>query len=81
MTIEIKPETEQLVQEALHKGHFASVDDLIVASLQAWNERTGESGEECRHTPLQAAARIRELRKGLSLGDLKIKNLINEGRR
>jgi uncharacterized protein (DUF433 family) len=33
MTIEIKPETERLVQEAIHSGRFHSVDELIAASL------------------------------------------------
>lgn len=34
-----------------------------------------------RRQALEAVARIRELRKGLTLGGLDIKELINEGRR
>ncbi|NMG39532.1 type II toxin-antitoxin system prevent-host-death family antitoxin [Chelativorans sp. ZYF759] len=37
--------------------------------------------DDKRHQALEAVARIRELRKGLTLGGLDIKELINEGRR
>jgi Arc/MetJ-type ribon-helix-helix transcriptional regulator len=39
MTIEIKPETEQLVKEEIQSGHFHSVDELIVKTVHAWRER------------------------------------------
>jgi Arc/MetJ-type ribon-helix-helix transcriptional regulator len=39
VTVELKPETERLVQEELRNGHFHSVDDLIVASVHAWREK------------------------------------------
>lgn len=81
MTIEIKPETEQLLREAISKWHFASVDELIAKTLQAWSEKGGGLGREVRHTPTEAAARIRELRQGLRLDGIKIRDLINEGRR
>lgn len=37
--------------------------------------------DDKRHQALEAVARIRELRKGLTLGGLDIKELINEGRK
>jgi prevent-host-death family protein len=37
--------------------------------------------DDKRRQALEAVARIRELRKGLTLGGLDIKELINEGRR
>lgn len=39
MPIELKPETERLVQEEIRKGHFHSVDDLIVEGVHAWREK------------------------------------------
>jgi len=39
MHIDIAPETERVVREELHSGHFQSVDDLILSSVQAWRER------------------------------------------
>ena len=39
MTIQLKPETERIVQEELQSGHFQTVDDLIVESVHAWREK------------------------------------------
>ena len=39
MIIEILPETEQLVREEIQRGHFQSVDDLIVTGVRAWREQ------------------------------------------
>jgi Arc/MetJ-type ribon-helix-helix transcriptional regulator len=39
VNIEINPETERLVREELGRGHFRSVDDLIVTAVSAWRER------------------------------------------
>lgn len=39
MNIDIAPETERLVREELSSGHFKSVDELILSSVQAWRER------------------------------------------
>ena len=37
--LELKPETERLVQEEIKSGHFHTVDELIVQSVQAWREK------------------------------------------
>jgi Arc/MetJ-type ribon-helix-helix transcriptional regulator len=39
VTVELKPETERLVQEEIRSGHFHSVDELIVQSISAWREK------------------------------------------
>ena len=39
MTVELKPETERLVQEEIRSGHFHSVDELIVQGVYALRER------------------------------------------
>jgi hypothetical protein len=80
MTITLKPETEQLVRDAIRQWRFESVDELITKTLEAWNERNAIQ-RPSRRTPAEAAAHIRQLREGLTLGGLKIKDLINEGRR
>ena len=43
MSIDIAPETERVVREELRSGHFRSIDDLILSSVQAWRERETES--------------------------------------
>ena len=39
MTVQLKPETERLVQEEIRNGHFHSVDELIVQGIHAWREK------------------------------------------
>ena len=35
MTVELKHETERLVQEELKRGHFGSVEDVIMHAVRA----------------------------------------------
>ena len=37
--MQLKPETERLVQEEIRSGHFDSVDELIVKGIHAWREK------------------------------------------
>jgi Arc/MetJ-type ribon-helix-helix transcriptional regulator len=39
MNVQLKPETEQLVQEEIRNGHFHSVDELIQEGVYAWREK------------------------------------------
>lgn len=39
MTVELKPDTERLVQEEIRRGHFQSLDELIVEGVNAWREK------------------------------------------
>ena len=39
MELEIKPETERLVQDEISRGHFHTVDELIVEGVRAWREK------------------------------------------
>lgn len=38
--MELKPETERLVQEELRNGHVRTVDELIVHGVQALREKS-----------------------------------------
>ena len=40
MTVELKPETERLVQEEIKNGHVHSVDELIVFGVHALREKS-----------------------------------------
>ena len=40
MTVELKPETERLVQEELQRGNFHSVDEVIVQGVYALREKS-----------------------------------------
>ena len=74
---------KRLTEEARQKG--LSLDDYI---LQTVLQQKGSNGApvtnevEKRRNREEAAASIRELRKGVTLGpNLTIRDLINEGRR
>jgi hypothetical protein len=57
MAVELKPETERLVNEEIQRGHFRSVDEMIVQGVYALHEKS-------RSEPL--AAEPRKPRKNLA---------------
>ena len=80
MTINLRPETERLVEEELQNCNFRSVDEMIVEGVQARREGRPLSRELRRKTPSEAVAHIRELRQGSRLpAGVTIKDLIDEG--
>jgi len=81
-TIRLTPHGEALLQKQLASGPYRSPEEVVERAL----ETLAESGEQSRAsgstmTTAEAIADIMELRNGLTLGGLKIKDLINEGRR
>jgi hypothetical protein len=48
MTVELKPETERLVQEEIQKGNVHTVDELIVRGVRALREGTAIAPREPR---------------------------------
>ena len=78
MTITLKPDSERLINEELKRGHYKDAEEVIQRALQtlhAIHQVSLSQVHECQ----EAAARIRELRKGVTLGGLKIQDLIHEG--
>jgi Arc/MetJ-type ribon-helix-helix transcriptional regulator len=75
VTIEIKPEVKAAIDERLKNGTFHDADELITQALAALPPK-----EPRRETRAEAIAHIRQIRQGVSLGGLKIKDLVNEGR-
>ena len=80
MTIELKPEHKRIIEDAVQSGRYHSVDEFLDEAFAAW-KRIDNKPRFAKKKALAAAIRIRELRKGLSLGGLTIKDLVNEGRR
>ena len=71
---------EQLVAAHLRTGRYRSPEEVVTCALETLSEKE-PSADERKKTPAEAVADIRELRKGVTLGGLKIKDLINEGRK
>jgi Arc/MetJ-type ribon-helix-helix transcriptional regulator len=80
MTIELKPEHSRIIEDAVQSGHYRSVDEFLDEAFAAWRTRDNQPKFD-REKARAAARRIRELRKGVSLRGLTIKDLVNEGRR
>lgn len=72
--IELQPELEaQLAAEAQARG--MELNEYIIAKL----EQSRPAGPSETHSVADAIDRIRELRKGITLGGLRIKDLLHEG--
>jgi hypothetical protein len=81
MTIELKPEQERILCEVLREGRFDSVDAALDAALKSITSPIAATGGRDRRTPAEAAARLRELRKGTVLPPgATIRGLIEQGR-
>jgi len=69
MTIEIRnAELEVLLQRRLKAGNFANVEDMLLQTFRDAQRPLCDSvDEERKAKALEAAARIREMRKGVRL--------------
>jgi len=82
VNLTLKPEHERIVTEELQTGHYQSAEDVMERALEALREKEhGPSRHEGKRDPRKAAARIRERRKGVKLGGLRTRDLVDEGRR
>ena len=81
MTIELKPEQERILRQALREGRFGTVDEALDTELKSIASPIVPSVGDNRLTPTQAAGRLRELRKGTALpAGATIRGLIEQGR-
>ena len=76
MTIQLKPGQEQAIQAAIKAGTFRSVDEFMETAIAILPNSPAAGPSPA----LPRKSRLWELREGLNLGDLSIKDLIEEGR-
>ena len=77
MTFTLQGDQERAIEEAVRAGTFRSVDEFIDAAIATLPNHT--IAAEPPATPARRS-RLWELREGLALGDVSIKELIEEGR-
>jgi len=65
----------------VHVCENHSPEEVVTRALETLAEREPPMVPTQAMTPAEAVADIRELRKGVTLGGLRIRNLINEGRK
>lgn len=83
-TIRLTAQSEKLLKEQLAARPDASPEEIVERALESFARQNAEAtGAEIERkmTPAEAVARMSELRKNQSLGGIKIKDLINEGRK
>jgi Arc/MetJ-type ribon-helix-helix transcriptional regulator len=83
-TIRLTPHSEQLLREQLSAGSYQSAEEVVERALESLahqNAQRNGSTNTAKMNPAEAIAEMMELRKNLTLGGLKIKDLINEGRK
>ena len=76
MTIQLKPGQEQAINAAIRAGAFRSVDEFMDTAIGILPN--SPVADPSAGAPRKS--RLWELREGLSLGDLSIKELIEEVR-
>ena len=78
MPIQLKPETERLVEQESASGRFQSIDEIIQQGIRT-------KGDEAEHWKKhrEAIERTRDFakNKAIPLNGITIKELIEEGRR
>jgi Arc/MetJ-type ribon-helix-helix transcriptional regulator len=79
LTLTLDAHGEELVEAQLRTGRYHSAEEVITRALEALAEKEPAEKSEGPKTPEEAVADILELRKGVTLGGLKIKDLIHEG--
>lgn len=65
MTITLTPEHERIIQAQLATGQFHSVEEVLDRVLAPFKPQTAETNDTAKAQA--AAARIRELRQGVTL--------------
>jgi len=80
MILTLDPHGEQLVAAHLRTGRYQSPEEVVTRALENLADKELPRNER-KKTPAEAVADIRELRKGVTLGGIKIRDLINEGRK
>ncbi|MGA2073086.1 MAG: hypothetical protein ABSH52_06235 [Terriglobia bacterium] len=80
-TIHLSPHSEELLKEQLVRGPYRTPEEVIERALEtlAQKERVQSPTAPVAKTPAEAVPDILELRKGVRLDGLKIKDLIHEG--
>jgi len=81
LTLTLDLHGEQLVAAHLRSGRYRSPQEVVIRALETLAEKEPLTEPARTMTPAEAVADIRELRRGVTLGGLRIKDLIEEGRK
>jgi len=82
-TIRLTPHSEELLQKQLARGPYRSPEEVIEQALENLAQKDSRPSQlgGATKTPAEAVADILEIQKRNRLSGLKIKDLIQEGRK
>ena len=81
LTLTLDHHGEEFVAAHLRTGRYRSAEEVVSRALETLAEKEPPAAPARTMTAAEAVADIRALRKGITLGGLRIKDLINEGRK
>ena len=80
--IHLTARSEAILQNLLATGAYRSVEQVVERALQVLDEKSERAFvASLKMTPAESVATIVENRKSVTLGGLKIRDLISEGRK
>jgi hypothetical protein len=80
--IRLTPRAEALLQKPLATGAYRSAEEVVERALEVLDEKSEKSSAvPATKAVKEAVDDIIKLREGNTLGGLKIRDLINEGRK
>jgi Arc/MetJ-type ribon-helix-helix transcriptional regulator len=80
LTLSLGTHGEHLVEAHLRTGRYHSAEDVVTRALETLTEKEPPTPHG-KKTPAEAVAHIRASRKGVTLGGLKVEDLIHKGHR
>jgi Arc/MetJ-type ribon-helix-helix transcriptional regulator len=76
LTVTLDAHGEQLVAAHLRSGLYQSPEEVVTRALETLAAKEPDAVPAGTMSPAEAVADIRELRKGVTLGGLRIRDLI-----
>ena len=82
MTIELSPELERIIQEAVVSGQYPCAADVLAEAMSVWQKQQEHGTLAAREHRRDAIERLKTFGKthGLSLGGMTIRELRDEAR-
>jgi Arc/MetJ-type ribon-helix-helix transcriptional regulator len=80
VTVTLDQHGEKIIEAHLRTGRYHSPEEVVARALETLSHSEPPEVQP-RKTPSEAVAHIRQSRKGITLGGLKIRELIHEGRK
>jgi Arc/MetJ-type ribon-helix-helix transcriptional regulator len=81
LTLTLDPYGEQLVAQHLRSGRYHSPEEVVTHALESLSNQPETQQAQSGKTVEEAIAHIRQSRKGTTLDGIKIKDLIQAGRK